>query len=86
MQGSVSRETHFRIEVTAEAFRGQRQPARHRMVYGLLREELEREGGLHALQLRTRTVEEEGKEEGKEKVKENGGKGDEGIRDERVLR
>ncbi|KAL8865611.1 MAG: hypothetical protein Q9174_006797, partial [Haloplaca sp. 1 TL-2023] len=35
------------------------QPARHRMVYTLLKEELEREGGIHALQLKTRTPEEE---------------------------
>jgi acid stress-induced BolA-like protein IbaG/YrbA len=35
------------------------QPARHRMVYGLLKEEMAREGGIHALQLRTKTPEEE---------------------------
>jgi stress-induced morphogen len=29
------------------------------MVYGLLKEEMSREGGIHALQLRTRTPEEE---------------------------
>ena len=29
------------------------------MVYALLKEELEREGGVHALQLKTRTLEEE---------------------------
>ena len=29
------------------------------MVYALLKEELDREGGIHALQLRTRTPEEE---------------------------
>lgn len=38
------------------------QPARHRMVYALLKEEMAREGGIHALQLRTRTVEEEERE------------------------
>jgi BolA-like protein 1 len=31
------------------------QPARHRMVYAILREELNREGGIHALQLWTKT-------------------------------
>ena len=41
------------------------QPARHRMVYALLKDELEMEGGIHALQLRTRTVEEEARVEGK---------------------
>jgi stress-induced morphogen len=35
------------------------QPARHRMVYSLLKEEMAREGGIHALQLRTRTPEED---------------------------
>lgn len=35
------------------------QPARHRMVYSLLKEEMAKEGGIHALQLRTRTPEEE---------------------------
>lgn len=35
------------------------QPARHRMVYALLKDELAREGGIHALQLRTRTPMEE---------------------------
>ena len=32
------------------------------MVYALLKEELERPGGIHALQLRTRTPEEEEKQ------------------------
>lgn len=35
------------------------QPARHRMVYALLRDEMAQEGGIHALQLRTMTPEEE---------------------------
>ena len=34
------------------------QAARHRMVYALLKDELAMEGGIHALQLRTRTPEE----------------------------
>lgn len=59
MKGVTSRETHFRLVITAEAFRSKMQPARHRMIYALLKEELEREGGIHALQLRTRTPEEE---------------------------
>ena len=59
MQGSVSKETHFRLFITSEAFKSKMQPARHRMVYALLKEELERAGGIHALQLRTRTPEEE---------------------------
>ena len=59
MQGSVSKETHFRLVITSDAFKSKMQPARHRMVYTLLKEELEREGGIHALQLKTRTPEEE---------------------------
>ena len=38
------------------------QPARHRMVYALLKEEMGREGGIHALQLRTKTPAEEQRE------------------------
>ncbi|KAL2165328.1 hypothetical protein VTH06DRAFT_625 [Thermothelomyces fergusii] len=59
MQGVTSKETHFRLVITSEAFRSKMQPARHRMVYGLLKDELQREGGIHALQLRTMTPEEE---------------------------
>ena len=40
------------------------------MVYALLKEELERAGGIHALQLRTRTPEEEEKQIAKEKAEE----------------
>lgn len=61
MAGSVSAETHFRLVITSEAFESKKQPARHRMVYALLKEELESAGGIHALQLRTRTVGEEEK-------------------------
>jgi BolA protein len=42
------------------------QPARHRIVYGLLKEEMSREGGIHALQLRTRTLKEEEAQRAKE--------------------
>jgi BolA-like protein 1 len=59
MAGNTSQETHFRVVITSDAFKSKMQPARHRMVYGLLKEEMAREGGIHALQLRTRTVEEE---------------------------
>ncbi|KAB2571740.1 putative bolA-like protein [Lasiodiplodia hormozganensis] len=59
MQGVTSRETHFRVNVVSEAFRGKMQPARHRMIYSLMRDEMAKEGGIHALQLRTRTPEEE---------------------------
>jgi stress-induced morphogen len=59
MAGSTSKETHFRVEITSEAFVKKMQPARHRMVYALLKEEMAQEGGIHALQLKTRTPEEE---------------------------
>lgn len=41
------------------------QPARHRMVYALLRDEMAQEGGIHALQLRTLTPEEERRQQKK---------------------
>jgi stress-induced morphogen len=44
------------------------QPARHRMVYGLLKDEMAAEGGIHALQLRTRTPEEDEKAKAKEEI------------------
>ena len=67
MQDSTSKETHFRLVITSEAFKSKMQPARHRMVYALLKEELERAGGIHALQLRTRTPEEEERQNAREK-------------------
>jgi len=48
-----------RVVITSDAFQSKMQPARHRMVYALLKEEMAREGGIHALQLKTRTPEEE---------------------------
>ena len=67
MQGSTSQETHFRLVITSDTFKSKMQPARHRMVYALLKEELEREGGIHALQLKTRTPEEEERQVVREK-------------------
>ncbi|KAK4444068.1 bola-like protein-domain-containing protein [Podospora aff. communis PSN243] len=61
MEGVTSRETHFRLVITSEAFRSKMQPARHRLVYSLLKDEMAKEGGIHALQLRTMTPEEEEK-------------------------
>ncbi|KAL8687916.1 MAG: hypothetical protein Q9218_006045 [Villophora microphyllina] len=66
MQGSVSKETHFRLVITSEAFKSKMQPARHRMVYALLKEELDRAGGIHALQLKTRTPAEEERQRARE--------------------
>ncbi|KAI9733016.1 MAG: hypothetical protein M1834_003560 [Cirrosporium novae-zelandiae] len=68
MAGSVSKETHFRIYITSEAFKSKMQPARHRMIYSLLKDELQREGGIHALQLQTRTPEEEERISAREKA------------------
>lgn len=48
-----------RLVITSAAFASKPQLARHRVVNSLLKEELEREGGIHALQLRTLTPEEE---------------------------
>jgi stress-induced morphogen len=48
-----------RLVITSAAFASKPQLARHRAVNALLKEELEREGGIHALQLRTLTQEEE---------------------------
>ncbi|WQF87319.1 Putative BolA protein [Colletotrichum destructivum] len=65
MAGSTSKETHFRLVITSEAFKSKMQSARHRMVYALLREEMAREGGIHALQLKTLTPEEEERQKAK---------------------
>lgn len=79
MEGNSSKETHFRLVITSDAFKSKLQPARHRMVYALLKEELERPGGIHALQLRTRTPEEEKRqvlrESEKQKQKQGGNVG-----------
>ncbi|KAF2501460.1 bola-like protein [Lophium mytilinum] len=68
MQGSTSRETHFRVVITSEAFKSKMQPARHRMVYALLKDEMAQEGGIHALQLKTRTPEEEERQKQREEA------------------
>ncbi|EON62453.1 hypothetical protein W97_01675 [Coniosporium apollinis CBS 100218] len=53
------------VTITSEAFRSKMQPARHRMVYALLKDEMAAAGGIHALQLRTRTPEEEERQDAK---------------------
>lgn len=53
------------VTVTSSEFQSKMQAARHRMVYALLKEEMSREGGIHALQLRTRTPEEERRDQQK---------------------
>lgn len=54
------------VTITSSAFESKMQPARHRMVYALLKEEMSREGGIHALQLKTKTPAEEQREEERE--------------------
>lgn len=46
------------------------QPARHRMIYALLRDEMAVENGIHALQLRTLTPEEEERQKKKKEAAE----------------
>ncbi|KAI1622754.1 bola protein [Exophiala viscosa] len=65
MAGSTSQETHFYLEITSPSFTSKPQPARHRMVYSQLKDEMAQEGGIHALQLRTKTPEEEERLKGK---------------------
>lgn len=55
-----------RVIITSEAFKSKMQPARHRMVYALLKDEMSQEGGIHALQLKTRTPEEEERQQQRE--------------------
>lgn len=69
MAGNTSTETHFRLIITSESFKSKMQPARHRMIYTLLKDELAAEGGIHALQLRTMTPEEEQRRKAAEEKK-----------------
>lgn len=72
MEGNESKETHFRLVITSEAFSEMKtQIARHRIVHRLLKEEMDRPGGIHALQLRTRAPKEEEAQLAREK-KEQG--------------
>jgi BolA protein len=47
-------ETHFRIRITADAFRGVGRVETHRMVYGALAEEIA--GGVHALAIEAKAL------------------------------
>ena len=47
------------LVITSTAFKGKPQLARHRMVNSLMKDEMAQEGGIHALQLTTRTPEED---------------------------
>ncbi|AGO12057.1 AaceriADR397Cp [[Ashbya] aceris (nom. inval.)] len=50
-------ESHLRLEVITDQFRGMSLPKRHRLLYALLDDEIKHHG-VHALQLTTRTPEE----------------------------
>ena len=50
-------ESHLRVRIVSEQFRGLRSVARHRKVYAILTEQFDK--GLHALQLQLLTTEED---------------------------
>lgn len=54
MANSSSPETHFRLTLVSDQFDGLKLAQRHRLVYGLLKEEVG-EGKVHALQMRLKT-------------------------------
>lgn len=56
MHSGPRQQTHFRVVIVSEAFLAQSKVSRQRLVYGLLKAELN--SGLHALALRTLTPEE----------------------------
>ncbi|ODQ64485.1 bola-like protein, partial [Nadsonia fulvescens var. elongata DSM 6958] len=59
MRGSSNiTESHFRIEIVSDEFVGKANPARHRLIYSLLEDEMARNNGIHALQLKTKTPQE----------------------------
>lgn len=51
------KESHFRVEVVSDSFKGLLMPARHRLIYQLLDDELKHKG-LHAIQMKTKTTQE----------------------------
>ncbi len=53
MQGLAAQETHFRLTILAEAFRGISRVQRQREIYRLLAQEFE--DGLHALAITAKT-------------------------------
>ncbi|OAD02272.1 hypothetical protein MUCCIDRAFT_82660 [Mucor lusitanicus CBS 277.49] len=57
MKGNTNKETHFKVTVVSDEFKGKSLMQRHRLIYGLLNDELQNQG-LHALTLKTKTQEE----------------------------
>ncbi|KAI8061437.1 bola domain protein [Gongronella butleri] len=53
MKGNTNKETHFKVTVVSDKFQGKTLMQRHRIIYGLLDDELKQ--GLHALTLKTKT-------------------------------
>ncbi|KAI8647897.1 bola-like protein-domain-containing protein [Parasitella parasitica] len=53
MKGNTNKETHFRLTIVSEEFKGKTLMQRHRLVYGLVDDELKNQG-LHALTLKTK--------------------------------
>ncbi len=51
-------ESHFRVEIVAAAFEGQSRVARQRLIYAVLKDEMQAQ--IHALALVTKTPEEAG--------------------------
>ncbi|XP_010480128.1 PREDICTED: protein BOLA1, chloroplastic [Camelina sativa] len=53
MKGRTDGETHFNVKIVSKGFQGMNLVKRHRLVYDLLREELD--SGLHALSIVSKT-------------------------------
>ena len=58
VRGNEGGETHFNVKIVSDGFRGMNLVKRHRLVYDLLREELQ--SGLHALSIIAKTPSESG--------------------------
>ncbi|KAI8451496.1 bola-like protein-domain-containing protein [Phakopsora pachyrhizi] len=56
--GGGSGETHFSVAIISDKFEKVSKIQRHRMVYELLKDELNKEGGIHALSIQAFTPEE----------------------------
>lgn len=57
MNSRNTSESHVRIELVTDDFEGMKLPMRHRMIYKLIQDEMQRYN-IHAVQLKTKTVKE----------------------------
>ncbi|KAI8886563.1 bola domain protein [Backusella circina FSU 941] len=57
MKGVTNKETHFRVTIVSDQFKGKTLMQRHRLIYSLLNDELQ--AGLHALSIKAKAPEEE---------------------------